>query len=110
MSPGRGTRTKLNTEDGGRALRNAVSNNSVTSVRERTIPTERPPHVGAVSANFCGQRGVAWSARRIPYGHSLYFLDRTLFLIKKVKTEIYILVYVCKTSLIVLVFMCHMSS
>jgi len=27
--------------------------NSVTLVRERTIPTERPPPVGEVSANFC---------------------------------------------------------
>ena len=28
--------------------------NSVALVRERTIPTERPPPVGKVSANFCG--------------------------------------------------------
>jgi hypothetical protein len=28
--------------------------NSVAVVRERTIPTERPPPVGEVSANFCG--------------------------------------------------------
>jgi hypothetical protein len=28
--------------------------NSVTLVRERTIPTEQPPLVGEVSANFCG--------------------------------------------------------
>jgi hypothetical protein len=28
--------------------------NSVTLVRKRTIPTERPPLVGEVSANFCG--------------------------------------------------------
>jgi hypothetical protein len=28
----------------------------VASVRERTIPAERPPHVGEVSANFCGCR------------------------------------------------------
>jgi hypothetical protein len=28
--------------------------NSVTLVRERTIPTERPQLVGEVSANFCG--------------------------------------------------------
>jgi hypothetical protein len=28
--------------------------NSVACVRERTIPTERPPIVGDVSANFCG--------------------------------------------------------
>jgi hypothetical protein len=28
--------------------------NSVVLVRKRTIPTERPPHVGEVSDNFCG--------------------------------------------------------
>ena len=28
--------------------------NSVALVRERTIPTERPPPVGEVTANFCG--------------------------------------------------------
>ena len=28
--------------------------NYVALVRERTIPTERPPPVGEVSANFCG--------------------------------------------------------
>jgi hypothetical protein len=39
---------------------------SVVLVRERTIPTERPPPVGDVSANFCGERGVTWSAQRIP--------------------------------------------
>jgi len=30
--------------------------NSVALVRTRTIPTERPPPVGEVSANFCGYR------------------------------------------------------
>jgi hypothetical protein len=35
---------------------NNNNNNSVALVRERTIPTERPPLVGEVSANFCGQR------------------------------------------------------
>jgi hypothetical protein len=30
--------------------------NFVALVRERTIPIERPPHVGEVSANFCGYR------------------------------------------------------
>ena len=40
--------------------------NSVALVRERTIPTERPPPVGEVSANFCGSRGVTWSAQRFP--------------------------------------------
>jgi hypothetical protein len=28
--------------------------NSMVLVRERTIPTERPPLVGEVIANFCG--------------------------------------------------------
>jgi hypothetical protein len=28
--------------------------NSVASARKRTIPAERPPHVGEVSANVCG--------------------------------------------------------
>jgi hypothetical protein len=28
--------------------------NTVALVRKRTIPTERPPFVGEVSANFCG--------------------------------------------------------
>ena len=42
--------------------------NSVALVRERTIPTERPPPVGEVSANFCGYRGVTWSAQRVPHG------------------------------------------
>ena len=31
-----------------------IKKNSVALVRERTIPTERPPSVGEVSANFCG--------------------------------------------------------
>jgi hypothetical protein len=37
----------------------------MASDRERTIPTERPPIVGEVSTNFCGE-GVAWSARQNP--------------------------------------------
>jgi hypothetical protein len=44
--------------------------NSVDSVRERTIPTERPPVDGEVSANFFGERerereSVAWPVQRI---------------------------------------------
>jgi hypothetical protein len=34
---------------------------SVALVRKRTIPTERPPLVGEVNANFCG--------KRVPRGH-----------------------------------------
>jgi hypothetical protein len=48
-------------------------------VREQTIPTERPPPVGEVSANFCGQRGVTWSAQRIPTAVNLCFLDRSRY-------------------------------
>jgi hypothetical protein len=35
---------------------NNSNKNSMVWVRERTIPTERPPLVGKVIANFCGQR------------------------------------------------------
>ena len=52
-----------------------VKLNSVALVRERTIPTERPPPVGKVSANFCGKMGVTWSAQRVPTAVSLCFLD-----------------------------------
>jgi hypothetical protein len=31
-----------------------LNKNSMVSVRERTIPTERPPLVDEVIANFCG--------------------------------------------------------
>jgi hypothetical protein len=31
-----------------------IITNAVALVLERTIPTERPPLVGEVSANFCG--------------------------------------------------------
>jgi hypothetical protein len=37
-------------------LQTANNYNSVALFRERTIPTERPPHVGEVSANFFEQR------------------------------------------------------
>jgi hypothetical protein len=47
--------------------------NSVALVCELTIPTERPPLVGEVSANSCGQKGVAWSPHLIPYGRNLGF-------------------------------------
>jgi hypothetical protein len=40
--------------------------NSVVWVRERTIPTERPPLVGEVIANFLRIEAATWSAWRIP--------------------------------------------
>jgi len=36
------------------ALKLKTELNSVALVRERTIPTERPPPVDEVSADFCG--------------------------------------------------------
>jgi hypothetical protein len=49
--------------------------NSVALVRKRTVPTERPPPVGEVSANYLRIEGVAWSAQRIPTAVNLGFLD-----------------------------------
>jgi hypothetical protein len=34
--------------------KNKTKTNSMALVRERTIPTQRPPLVGQVNANFCG--------------------------------------------------------
>jgi hypothetical protein len=57
-------------------------------VRERTIQTERPPLVGEVTAYFCGE-GAAWSARRIPYGRILDFLDRNRYFFFQVARALY---------------------
>jgi hypothetical protein len=43
-----------------------VIKNSVAWVRERTIPTKRPPPVGEVGVNFLRIEGATWSAWRIP--------------------------------------------
>jgi hypothetical protein len=45
---------------------NKTKTNSVALVSKRTIPTERPPLVYEVSANFLRIKGVAWSAQWIP--------------------------------------------
>jgi hypothetical protein len=52
--------------------------NSEVWVRERTIPTKRPPLVGEVSANFCGR---GWHVVRVtdPYGRILDFIDRSRY-------------------------------
>jgi hypothetical protein len=47
---------------------------------KQIIPTERPPLVSEVSANFCGERGVAWSAQRIPKAVNLGFLKPELLI------------------------------
>jgi hypothetical protein len=48
---------------------------SVVLVHKRTIPTEKPPLAGEVSANILGIEGVVWSAQRIPTAVNLGFLD-----------------------------------
>ena len=42
--------------------------NSVALVRERTIPTERPPPVGEVSANFLRIEGCHVVSATVPHG------------------------------------------
>jgi hypothetical protein len=44
---------------------NNNNNNSVALVRERTIPTERPPLVGEVGGNFLRIQGVSRRQRGI---------------------------------------------
>jgi hypothetical protein len=48
-------------------------------VLKRTIPTERPPLVGEVSANFLWIEGVTWSAQRITTAVNLSFRDRSRY-------------------------------
>jgi hypothetical protein len=50
--------------------------NTVVWVRERTVPTERPPLVGEVSANFA-DRGFHVVRVTDPYVHILGFPDRS---------------------------------
>jgi hypothetical protein len=62
--------------------------NSVALVSERTIPTERPPLVDEVSANFLLIEGVAWSAQRIPPAVSLGFLGRSRYFFFQVAPQL----------------------
>jgi hypothetical protein len=48
-------------------------------VRERTIPTERPPLVGEVIANFFAGRGCHVVSMTDPYGLIFGFLDRSRY-------------------------------
>jgi hypothetical protein len=63
-------------DDGDNNNNNNNNNNyySVSLVCKQTIPTARPPLVGEVSANVCGERGVTWSVGRIPMAVFLGFL------------------------------------
>jgi hypothetical protein len=55
-------------------------NNSVALVREQTIPTERPPLVGEVSAKFCGLEGCRVVSAADSYGRNIGFLDQSISL------------------------------
>jgi hypothetical protein len=57
-------------------------------VREQAIPTERPPLVGEVSANFLRIEGVAWSAQRIPTVINLGLLDRSRYFFLQVAPQL----------------------
>jgi hypothetical protein len=83
------------TTSGGRSLRIVRSQtevtktkklNSVTLVRERTIPTKRPPLVGEVNANFCGCSVVSATD---PHGRSLCFIDRSRYCLFQVAPHLY---------------------
>jgi hypothetical protein len=63
--------------------------NFVALVRERTIPTERPPLVGEVNANFLRIEGVAWSAQRIPTVVNRSFLDRSCYFSFQIDPQLY---------------------
>jgi hypothetical protein len=64
----------------------------VAVVLKRTIPTERPPLVGEISANLLQVEGVAWSEqqihlfhdKKIPTAVNLGFLDRSRYSLKEV--------------------------
>jgi hypothetical protein len=63
--------------------------NSVASVRKRTIPTERPPLVSEVSANFFVDRGCQVVSVTNPYGRILGFLDRSRYYFFQVASQLY---------------------
>jgi hypothetical protein len=46
---------------------------SVATVRKCTIPTERPPPGGEISAKFLRVEGIAWLAQRLPTAVNLGF-------------------------------------
>jgi hypothetical protein len=59
----------------------AKKKTSMVWVRERTIPTERPPLVGNVIANFLRIEGATWSAWRIPTAvFSVFYTGAATFL------------------------------
>jgi hypothetical protein len=62
--------------------------NFVALVRERNIPTERPPIVGEVSAKFA-DRGCQVVSVTDPYGRNLAFLDRSRYFFFQLALQLY---------------------
>jgi hypothetical protein len=71
-----------------RRLQTKTKLNSAVWVRERTIPTERPPVVGEVSAKFA-DRGCHVVRVTDPYGRILDFLDRSRYLFFQAAPQLY---------------------
>jgi hypothetical protein len=57
--------------------------------RERTIPTERPPLDGEVSANFFADRGCRVVSAAESYDCNLDFLDRSRYFFFQVALQLY---------------------
>jgi hypothetical protein len=71
---------RIDVHEANRSLRSEL--NSVASVRERTIRTERPLLVGELVANFAARRCHVVSMTH-PYGRILGFIDRSRYLEEK---------------------------
>jgi hypothetical protein len=63
--------------------------NSMAWVRERTIPTERPPLVGEVIVNFFADRGCHVVTVTDPYCRILGFIDRSRYFFYQVAPQLY---------------------
>jgi hypothetical protein len=63
--------------------------NFAALVHEPTIPTERPPPVGKVSANFCGQSTSISLGQRNRTPHILGFLDRIRYFFFQAAPQLY---------------------
>jgi hypothetical protein len=65
------------------------NNNSVASVRERTIPTERSPLVGEFSTNILADRGCRVVSAANPNVRNLDFPDRSRYYFFQVAPQLY---------------------
>jgi hypothetical protein len=61
----------------------------VVLVRERTVPTERPPLLGEVSANFFADRRCYVVRAADPHGLILVFIDRSRYYVFQVAPQLH---------------------